>query len=268
MLVYQLYALQLRDAETLPHRGRDPAAEGHRRCPPLRGSIYSANGKLLAKSSTVWNIVADPSSILEERRDGEPSSAPAAEHIAELLDDGTTADDCLRGADRVATRNRRAVPVPCGGQGRGKTGGGCHHRTTAKCATAPTAEKGRARPANRIVVPLHRAGHHPQLPLRGVPASSVHGLLQQRWKRQARRRLRPGKILRRRLWPVRRAAAWPRRTSTANLWPAAEADVHDAIDGNNLNLTHRRKCAGHRGRVSDRSDEHLLRSMAAAAPSS
>ena len=44
--------------------------------PATRGNIYSANGKLLAKSNTVWNIIADPAAIREERRDGSARSAP------------------------------------------------------------------------------------------------------------------------------------------------------------------------------------------------
>lgn len=90
VLVYQLYVWQVRDAESY----RDEAVTQQLKdttLPAVRGSIYSANGKLLAKSSTVWNIVADPSSILESGAT-EDQIRTAAEHIAELLDDGTTAD--------------------------------------------------------------------------------------------------------------------------------------------------------------------------------
>ena len=90
VLVYQLYVWQVRDAgsyraEAVTQQLKDTTL------PAVRGSIYSANGKLLAKSSTVWNIVADPSSILESGAT-EAQIRTAAEHIAELLDDGTTAD--------------------------------------------------------------------------------------------------------------------------------------------------------------------------------
>ena len=90
VLVYQLYVWQVRDAESyraeaVTQQLKDTTLTA------VRGSIYSANGKLLAKSSTVWNIVADPSSILESGAT-EDQIRTAAEHIAELLDDGTTAD--------------------------------------------------------------------------------------------------------------------------------------------------------------------------------
>lgn len=90
VLVYQLYVWQVRDAESyraeaVTQQMKDTTL------PAVRGSIYSANGKLLAKSSTVWNIVADPSSILKSGAT-EAQIRTAAEHIAELLDDGTTAD--------------------------------------------------------------------------------------------------------------------------------------------------------------------------------
>lgn len=90
VLVYQLYVWQVRDAESyraevVTQQLKDTTL------PAVRGSIYSANGKLLAKSSTVWNIVADPSSIFKSGAT-EDQIRTAAEHIAELLDDGTTAD--------------------------------------------------------------------------------------------------------------------------------------------------------------------------------
>ncbi|MDD4851449.1 MAG: penicillin-binding transpeptidase domain-containing protein, partial [Gemmiger sp.] len=60
LLIYQLYALQIRDPESY----RADAAEqqlSDEVLPAARGSIYGATGKLLAKSSVVWNIIADPS---------------------------------------------------------------------------------------------------------------------------------------------------------------------------------------------------------------
>ena len=90
LLIYQLYALQLRDAELY----RTEAVTQQMKditLPALRGSIYSANGKLLAKSNTVWNIVADPSSIAKSGAT-EAQLRTAAQGLAELLGDGTTAD--------------------------------------------------------------------------------------------------------------------------------------------------------------------------------
>ena len=90
VLVYQLYVWQVRDAESYRAEAVTQQLKDTT-LPAVRGSIYSANGKLLAKSSTVWNIVADPSSILKSGAT-EDQIRTAAEHIAELLDDVTTAD--------------------------------------------------------------------------------------------------------------------------------------------------------------------------------
>lgn len=90
VLVYQLYVWQVRDAESYRAEAVTQQLKDTT-LPSVRGSIYSANGKLLAKSSTVWNIVADPSSVLKSGAT-EDQIRTAAEHIAELLDDGTTAD--------------------------------------------------------------------------------------------------------------------------------------------------------------------------------
>lgn len=90
LLIYQLYALQLRDAELY----RTEAVTQQMKditLPALRGSIYSANGKLLAKSNTVWNIVADPSSIAKSGAT-EAQLRTAAQGLADLLGGGTTAD--------------------------------------------------------------------------------------------------------------------------------------------------------------------------------
>ena len=90
LLIYQLYALQLRDAELY----RTEAVTQQMKditLPAVRGSIYSANGKLLAKSNTVWNIVADPSSIAKSGAT-ETQLRTAAQGLADLLGDGTTAD--------------------------------------------------------------------------------------------------------------------------------------------------------------------------------
>ena len=90
VLVYQLYVWQVRDAESYRAEAVTQQLKDTT-LPAVRGSIYSANGKLLAKSSAVWNIVADPSSVLKSGATEDQIRA-AAEHIAELLDDGTTAD--------------------------------------------------------------------------------------------------------------------------------------------------------------------------------
>ena len=90
VLIYQLYVWQVRDAESYRAEAVTQQLKDTT-LPAVRGSIYSANGKLLAKSSTVWNIVADPSSVLKSGAT-EDQIRTAAEHIAELLDDGTTAD--------------------------------------------------------------------------------------------------------------------------------------------------------------------------------
>lgn len=90
VLVYQLYVWQVRDAESYRAEAVTQQLKDTT-LPAVRGSIYSANGKLLAKSSTVWNIVADPSSIFKSGAT-EDQIRTAAEHIAELLDDGATAD--------------------------------------------------------------------------------------------------------------------------------------------------------------------------------
>ena len=91
ILVYQLYALQLRDAE-LYRTEAVTQQMSDTELPAVRGSIYSANGKLLAKSSTVWNIIADPK---QSQENGATTAQlqQAAEEIAALLGDGTTAED-------------------------------------------------------------------------------------------------------------------------------------------------------------------------------
>ena len=70
--------------------------------PAVRGSIYSANGKLLAKSNTVWNIIADPAQS-EKNGATETEIRTGAEHIAELLNDGTSADDIYA---KLTARNK------------------------------------------------------------------------------------------------------------------------------------------------------------------
>lgn len=85
LLVYQLYVLQIRDYETY----RVDATEqqlSDTTIPATRGSIYSSTGKLLAKSSVVWNIIADPS------RCSADYITQASEKIAELSGGVATAE--------------------------------------------------------------------------------------------------------------------------------------------------------------------------------
>ena len=88
LLIYQLYALQLRD----PERYRVGAAEqqlSDEVLPATRGSIYTSTGKVLARSTTVLNIIADPS------RCNEAFIAEAADKISELLDGTVTSESIL-----------------------------------------------------------------------------------------------------------------------------------------------------------------------------
>ena len=94
ILIYQLYALQLRDAELYRTEAVTQQMQDTE-LPATRGSIYSANGKLLAKSNTVWNIIANP---LQSSKNGATTAQlqEAASHIAELLGDGTTAESVFQ----------------------------------------------------------------------------------------------------------------------------------------------------------------------------
>ena len=90
VLVYQLYALQLRDDELYRTEAVTQQLQDTE-LPATRGSIYSANGKLLAKSNTVWNIIANPKqSVTNGATTAQLQTA--AEEIAALLNDGTTAE--------------------------------------------------------------------------------------------------------------------------------------------------------------------------------
>ena len=88
LLIYQLYALQLRD----PEKYRVGAAEqqlSDEEIPAARGTIYTSTGKVLAKSTTVWNIIADPS------RCDEKYIAQAAQDISNLLGGSVTSESIL-----------------------------------------------------------------------------------------------------------------------------------------------------------------------------
>lgn len=95
VLLYQLYTLQIRDYE----KYRSMAAAQQLKdvtITPQRGQIYDANGKLLAKSSIVWTISADPSQIsVEPAKEGETEDdavrldrkiQAASVELAELLE--------------------------------------------------------------------------------------------------------------------------------------------------------------------------------------
>ena len=85
LLIYQLYVLQIRDYES--YRVDATMQQlSDTTIPAARGSIYSSTGALLARSSVVWNIVADPS------RCDEAYIRQAAEKIAELSGGAADAD--------------------------------------------------------------------------------------------------------------------------------------------------------------------------------
>ena len=85
LLIYQLYVLQIRDYES--YRVDATMQQlSDTTIPAARGSIYSSTGALLARSSVVWNIVADPS------RCDEAYIQQAAEKIAELSGGAADAD--------------------------------------------------------------------------------------------------------------------------------------------------------------------------------
>ena len=105
VLIYQLYALQLRDAElyrteAVAQQLKDTVL------PAARGSILSANGKVLAKSNTVWNIICDPSSSVKAGAT-DAQLQTAAEEIANLLNNGTTAETVL---DVLTAKNDAGEP--------------------------------------------------------------------------------------------------------------------------------------------------------------
>ena len=62
--------------------------------PATRGAIYSSTGKLLAKSTTVWNVVVDPRKAASVGATDEQIRI-GCEQIASILDDGTTTDDLM-----------------------------------------------------------------------------------------------------------------------------------------------------------------------------
>ena len=84
-LIYRLYVLQLRDAEIYRVQATEQQLSDTQ-IPATRGEIRSANGKLLAKSSVVWNIIANPSKCNQEY------VAEASQKISELLGGSVSAE--------------------------------------------------------------------------------------------------------------------------------------------------------------------------------
>ena len=108
VLIYKLYTLQIRDAEQY----RVQAAEqqlSDTQIPATRGSIYSANGKLLAKSSVVWNIIANPSKCNQDY------VAEASQKISELLNGSVSAEKIQEQLSKTNSQYRNpllTMPTP------------------------------------------------------------------------------------------------------------------------------------------------------------
>ena len=108
LLIFQLYMLQIRNYETFQVDATEQQLQDTQ-IPATRGSIYSSTGKLLARSSVVWNIVANPSRC-EESLIPEVSAK-----IAELSEGAATAEEI---AENLSMRDRkyrvlmRDVPMP------------------------------------------------------------------------------------------------------------------------------------------------------------
>ena len=85
LLIYQLYVLQLRDAEQYRIQATEQQLSDEW-IPATRGSIYSSTGKLLAKSTVVWNIIANPSKCNQDYVE------QASQKISELLGGTPTAE--------------------------------------------------------------------------------------------------------------------------------------------------------------------------------
>lgn len=108
ILLYQLYALQLRDPESY----RVSAAEQQlldEELPATRGAIYSSTGEVLARSTTVWNIIADPSNCNPD------FIAEAAETISDLLGGSVSAEkiqEALSDSDSKYKVLARNVDLP------------------------------------------------------------------------------------------------------------------------------------------------------------
>lgn len=86
LLIYQLYVLQLRDSEQYRVEATEQQLSDDW-IPATRGSIYSSTGKLLAKSTVVWNLIANPSYCNQD------FTKQASEDISNLLGGTPTADE-------------------------------------------------------------------------------------------------------------------------------------------------------------------------------
>lgn len=229
LLIYQLYALQLRDAETYRTEAVTQQMQDTE-LPATRGNIYSANGKLLAKSNTVWNIIADPAQS-EKNGATEAEIRTAAEHIAELLGDGTSADDIYA---RLTARN--------------KAGELYQYRVVAQNVEKPvadaiieysktyrTAPEKEGETGYRIVVLSTEQSTTRSYPY-GAFASSVIGFCNNDENGKP-----VGTYGLERSYEDVLAGTPGRSIAETNvngeILANTEADVHEAVDGNNLNLT-------------------------------
>ena len=229
LLIYQLYALQLRDAETYRTEAVTQQLQDTE-LPATRGNIYSANGKLLAKSNTVWNIIADPAQS-EKNGATEAEIRTAAEHIAELLGDGTSADDIYA---RLTARN--------------KAGELYQYRVVAQNVEKPvadaiieysktyrTAPEKEGETGYRIVVLSTEQSTTRSYPY-GAFASSVIGFCNNDENGKP-----VGTYGLERSYEDVLAGTPGRSIAETNvngeILANTEADVHEAVDGNNLNLT-------------------------------
>ena len=229
LLIYQLYALQLRDAETYRTEAVTQQLQDTE-LPATRGNIYSTNGKLLAKSNTVWNIIADPAQS-EKNGATEAEIRTAAEHIAELLGDGTSADDIYA---RLTARN--------------KAGELYQYRVVAQNVEKPvadaiieysktyrTAPEKEGETGYRIVVLSTEQSTTRSYPY-GAFASSVIGFCNNDENGKP-----VGTYGLERSYEDVLAGTPGRSIAETNvngeILANTEADVHEAVDGNNLNLT-------------------------------
>ena len=229
LLIYQLYALQLRDAETYRTEAVTQQLQDTE-LPATRGNIYSTNGKLLAKSNTVWNIIADPAQS-EKNGATEAEIRTAAEHIAELLGGGTSADDIYA---RLTARN--------------KEGELYQYRVVAQNVEKPvadaiieysktyrTAPEKEGETGYRIVVLSTEQSTTRSYPY-GAFASSVIGFCNNDENGKP-----VGTYGLERSYEDVLAGTPGRSIAETNvngeILANTEADVHEAVDGNNLNLT-------------------------------
>ncbi|MDD6319419.1 MAG: penicillin-binding transpeptidase domain-containing protein [Oscillospiraceae bacterium] len=94
LLIYQLYVLQLRDAEQYRIQATEQQLSDEW-IPATRGSIYSSTGKLLAKSTVVWNIIANPAKCNQDYVE------EASKTISEMLGGTPTAEEILKELSRT-----------------------------------------------------------------------------------------------------------------------------------------------------------------------